>query len=133
MSIVTVSDVRTYGPGAAFTNLTDGQVQFYIDAAESQLASYIGSRGYEALTAADNDYKLSILKVVTWDLMVGCRGVNPADPAHAALKMSRDEAVAWWKDVQKGTANISGATPARKRTGTARVFSTGSGSGTRGF
>lgn len=133
MAIVTVDDLRDYGPGAAFVDVADGVLEFHIDAAEKTVASYIGERGYQALTAADSDYKLAILKMVTWNIIVSVRGVNPADPAHAALKMQYDEARSWLRDVQKGEANISGATPARARTGTSRVFSTGGGSGTRGW
>lgn len=133
MAIVTVDDLRDYGPGAAFVDVADGVLEFHIDAAERTVASYIGERGYQALTDADSDFKLAILKMVTWNIIVSVRGVNPADPAHAALKMQYDEARSWLRDVQRGEANISGATPARARTGTSRVFSTGGGAGTRGW
>lgn len=137
MSIVAASDFTTYGPAAAFTDVADATITWYLDAAERLIHSYVGDRGYEALTAADADYVLAVFKIATWDMMVGVRGVNPADPGHAALKMARDEAVSWLKDVAKGAANISGATPARKATGTARVFSSAptndDGTQTRGW
>jgi hypothetical protein len=137
VSIVTASQFTTYGPASAFADVGADVITWYLDAAERLIFSYVGSRGYEALTAADADYTLAVFKIATWDMMVGVRGVNPADPAHAALKMSRDEAVAWIKDVAKGTANISGATPTRTKTGTARVFSSSplndDGTRTRGW
>ncbi len=133
MSIVAASTFLAYGPAAAFEDVPEATIAWYLDAAERLIASYVGNRGYEALTAADSDYTLAVFKISTWDMMVGVRGVNPADPAHAALKMQRDEAVAWVRDVAKGEANISGATPARKRTGTPRVRYPSSGEGSRGW
>jgi hypothetical protein len=137
MGIVAASTFLTYGPAAAFEEVPEDTIDWYLDAAERVIFSYVGNRGYEALTASDSDYTLAVFKIATWDMMVGVRGVNPADPAHAALKMARDEAVSWVRDVGKGVANISGATPARKATGTARVFSSAAtnsdGTRTRGW
>lgn len=135
MGLVSVQTFRDYGPAGSFVDVDDGVILWHLDAAERTVASYIGKHGYEALTAADSDFTLAIFKMTTWDLLVGVRGVNPADAGHMAAKMARDEAVAWLKDVQKGYANISGATPARSATGTARVFVTAQsdGSNTRGW
>lgn len=133
MGIVTAADFLDYGPASSFASLTEAQITWYLDAAERVIASYVGSRGYDALTAGDSDYTLAVFKIATWDLLVGVRGANPADPAHAACKMARDEAIAWVRDVAKGAANISGAAPAREKTGTARVFAPSTTDGTRGW
>ncbi len=123
MSIVSVESYRSYGPAAAFVSLSDATIQWYIDAAERFAESYLSNRGYDLLTAAANDFAILIFKIVTWDLLVGVRGVNPADPAHAAAKMSRDEAIQWLRDVADGKANLgTGVEPARVRTGTAAII-----------
>lgn len=134
MSIVSVSDVRTYGPGAALTDVADGVIQFYINATEKTASGYITKRGYSELTDADEDFKLAIIKLVSWDILVVHRGVNPADPAHAALKDATDAARKWFTvDVAGGEANIQSATPARVESRTARVFRSGSSTEPRGF
>jgi hypothetical protein len=123
MATVTVDDYRDFGPGASMVDLSDAVVGFYLQGAEDLAASYIGQRGYDTLTTTGNDYKGAVFKIATWDLLVNVRGVNPADPAHAAVKVSRDEAVAWLRDVAKGVANLVGALPVRTSAGMASVFS----------
>ncbi len=123
MALTTAATFRLYGPAASFVDVPDDTVDWYLDAAERRIASLIGKRGYAELTAADSDFTLAVFEIATWKLMVGVRGVNPSDPAHLALKAGHDEAMSWIKSVAKGEANISGATPARARTGTARAFS----------
>lgn len=124
--ITSVANFRSYGPGAAFVDLTDGQIEFHLASAEGMALGYIGGRGYDAaIASADKDLQTAIFKIAAWDLVVGVRGVNPADPGHASMKMQRDEAVSWLKDVARGLANLAGASaPARARTGTASIVST---------
>ncbi len=136
--ITSAAAFRTYGPGGAFVNLTDAQIEWALQGAEDLAASYLSGRGYGELTAAGNDYQAAVFKIAAWDLVVLTRGVNPADPAHAALKMQRDEAVGWLRDVAEGVANLGGATvaPTRVAAGLAAVFledTTTSGHTTEGW
>lgn len=137
MALTDASTFRSYGPASSFVDVDDSVIDWYLDASERRIASLIGSRGYAELTAADTDFTLAVFEIATWKLMVGVRGVNPADPAHLALKAGHDEAMSWVKSVAKGEANISGALPARKRTGTASAFSSAptndDGTQTRGW
>lgn len=139
MSTVSVEDFRATGPGASFGDDDESAIQWHLEAVEAKFASYIGSRGYDnVIASAGLDYQLAVIQVATWNLMVAVRGVNPADPAHAALKIQHDEAMSWVRDVASGKANLdTGAAPARKRTMTARVFSalddTSDNDGTRGW
>jgi hypothetical protein len=133
----TAARLRTLGPGGAtFSDLDDSTLEFYLSAASEKFDSYVGKRGYDvALSTYGLSLELSVYQVASWMLLVGVRGVNPADPAHAALAKSHDDAVLWWRDVAKGLANLKGDAPARLSTGTARVISTtscGTGS-TRGW
>ena len=122
MSVTTPAEFLANGPGAAFEDLDESVVQYYLDGAEQLAASYLVGRGYGPIATAGNDYRIAIFKIASWDLMTGVRGVNPADPAHAGLKMARDEAVAWLRDVARGIANLGGAAAARVPHGTAAVF-----------
>jgi len=131
--IGTIYSLRDYGPGAAFASLSDPVLTAYLGAASAFVSSYLRERGYDAEVATYGpDLEFAVYRIATWDLMVGVRGVNPADPAHAALAKNRDDAVMWLRDVAKGVANLAGAAPARRAQAVASVVST-TGEPTRGW
>lgn len=123
MSVLSVTEYRTFGPGAAVVDLPEEVLQFWIDSAEETASGIVGKRGYEALIAtAGKDFKGAIIKIATWDIMVLVRGVSPMDPAHDSLKQAHKHACDWFESVAAGQKNL--ASPAtRTTTGLAQVFS----------
>lgn len=122
--IGTVNSLRDYGPGAAFVGLDDVLLEKYLLGASDFASSYLREHGYDAEVATyGTELELAVYRIATWDLMVSVRGVNPADPAHAALAKTRDDAERWLRDVAKGVANLAGAAPARRATAVASVVS----------
>ncbi len=123
MSVLSVADFRTYGPGPAVSSVDDAVIQFWIDSAEKTASGLVGKRGYEDLIAtAAEDFKGAIIAITTWNVMRLVRGVSPLDPAHDALKEAHKEGMAFFERVAEGRANL--ASPAtRTTTGMAEVFS----------
>lgn len=131
----TVDEFAVYGlPSASWSDIVDADVETLIEARSAIVDGLIHARGYEApLTVWGKDLTVLICRLVAWDLLVHLRGVNPADPAHAALALQADKAETALREVVKGYRNLTGTTPARAETGTARVFSSSSSTGSRGW
>ena len=131
----TLAEFAQFGlPMAATENLYPEDVEAQIQSASATADSYLASRGYSLpLDAWGSDIKSAVSRIAAWSILVNLRGVNPEDPAHAAVRLGQQDAMQWLRDVAKGVANADIATtsPVRRRTGTAGVI--GGGTSTRGW
>jgi hypothetical protein len=131
--ITSAASFRTFGPGAALVDLSDAVLERHLLAAEEELGSYLLNRGYPEFDTGTVAYQTAIFNVAAWRIIVSVRGANPTNPGHEALKMARDEAIAWVRDIQRGRANLVGSgAPARSDTGLAGVVPIGN-CGRRGW
>ncbi len=125
---MTVTELAAYGlPEDATAGLDVDNMNAHLRGASRKADSYLANRGYALpLTAYGDDLKQVVGQIAAWTILVSLRGVNPNDPGHAAIRMNHDDSIKWLLDVSEGRANldVQTTTPARKRTGTARVFST---------
>ncbi len=122
--------------GTAFSDIPQETIERFLASASRKFDSYTGNRGYtSALADYGDDLEMSIYNVARWELLVSV-GVNPADPAHAALAKAHDDAISWWKDIAKGWANLGGGVTPRVAAGVISVYSDEDESGgntTRGW
>lgn len=121
-------------PYMAVENVLEDDLEAQIQAASSTADSYLANRGYTLpLTAWGNDLTSAVCRIAAWSVLVNLRGVNPEDPAHAAVRLGQQDAMQWLRDVAKGVANadVPSTTPVRRRTGVAGVL--GGGSSSRGW
>lgn len=119
----TALGLRTNGPQGAFDDLDDDVLTFHITAASQQFDSLVGNRGYvDPVATYGSGLELAVYKVATWTLMTASRGVNPADPAHAALAKNHDDALQWWRDIAKGNAGLGASATARLPVATIGIF-----------
>src|SRR5688500_1222630 len=124
----TALGLRGYGPQSSegvgvFDHLDDSVIEFHLTGATRRFDSYAGNRGYSmALGTWTEDLEQSIYQVAIWTLLTTVVGVNPADPAHAALAKAHDDAVGWWRDIGRGIANPGGAPTGRLATGVIGIF-----------
>lgn len=119
----TVEGFRDFDALGTFTDLSDVQVAAELQAAEDLCSGLLGGRGYPAdILATNQAYVRAVYKIARVDLL-GIRGVNPTDPAHAMIIHERDRSVEWIEKVAKGDANLAGTgAPTRTTTGTAAAF-----------
>jgi hypothetical protein len=124
----TVAEFRVFGlPAAATAGLSDDDIDSLLQAASAIVDGMIEARGYPAsLTTWDKDLSSAVCKLAAYDVIFHLRGANPADPAHAAIVMSRDWAERHIEKVAKGLAKLAGTTASRNTQATAGVFSTSS-------
>jgi hypothetical protein len=130
----TLEDFAVFGlPVAAWGDLISADVERAIQGRSAIVDGLIRARGYSTpLTEWGDDLRVIVCKLAAFDVLVHHRGVNPADPAHAAIVMAHDQAEKALREVVKGYRNLSDAEPARAESGTARVFST-NGTTSRGW
>lgn len=131
----TLEEFAQFGlPAAATENLYSYDVEAQIQSASATADSYLASRGYTIpLVSWGSDVKSAVCRIAAWSILVNLRGVNPEDPAHAAVRLGQQDATQWLRDVAKGVANADIATtsPVRRRTGVAGVL--GGGTSSRGW
>lgn len=133
------ADLSRFGlPAAATSGLASADLDAQLRAASSVADSYIASRGYATpLSDWGDDLRASVARIAAWSILTNLRGVNPEDPAHMAVRLGQQDAMAWLRDVSKGTANLDSRLTVTARTspGVAQAFVTVSddGEGTRGW
>ncbi len=122
----TVDDLAAFGlQASATTGLDTDALEAQLSAASALADSYLSSRGYALpLTTWDVDLRNAVCQIAAWQIVVHHRGVNPSNPAHAALMKSRDDAEAWLRRVAAGQANLVGVSTQlpRARQGVAEVY-----------
>ena len=131
VTLVLASALLPSGPVPAYSALIGGLV-----AASAVADSYLASRGYALpLSAWGSDLTAAVCRIAAWSILVNHRGVNPDDPAHAAVRLGQQDAMAWLRDVARGTANadVQTTSPARKTHQLAGVFVGADSTGTRGW
>lgn len=136
MSYADLEDLASFGLTAnATTGLDTTELERQLEAASSLADSYMGGRGYDLpIHHWGSDLRSAVARIAAWQVIVHHRGVNPSNPAHAALAKSHDDAIAWLRDVAAGKANLSGRNnQQRGDTGTIASFAVDSGEELRGW
>lgn len=122
----TTADLAIFGIGeGGTTGISSADLDRHLQAASATADSYIAQRGYTVpLAAWGDDLRSAVSRIAAWAIVTGDRGIDPENRSHIALMKNRDDAIAWLRDVAKGTANLNVAvtSPDRKRAGVARVF-----------
>lgn len=121
----TLAQFRVFGlPSRATTGLADDDIVEQLEAASAVVDGTIASRGYSVpLTTWSDDLSMAVCKLAAFEVLFHLRGANPADPAHAAIVLSRDWAERHIDKVAAGMKSLAGAEPTRARTGTIAIVS----------
>lgn len=120
----TAEEFALFGlPTSATSDLAEADITALIEAASAVVDGVIQSRGYTTpLTSWDKDLSMAVCHIAAYTLLFHKRGVNPADPAHAAIAMSKQWADKHIEKVAAGMAKFANATPARQQQAVAGTF-----------
>lgn len=112
----------------ALTDVDDAVIDSHLMAASTVADGYLAGRGYQLpLSDWGHDLRACVARIAAWTILVHARGVNPNNPAHAALMKAHDDSMAWLRDVSKGVVQLAlfVGEPPRARQGVVQVFSVG--------
>lgn len=119
-SYAEVADFAIYGLRAEVTaDIDPAVILAHLTNASRVADSYIGNRGYPLpLTAWGDDLRAAVCRIAAWTVLV-FKGTTPDEPTAMSVSKSRDDAIAWLRDVAKGVANLDlvTTTPARGSNG----------------
>lgn len=119
-SYATLADFDIWGlPPTNTAGLDPTMIEGHLSSASRLADSYIGARGYALpLTQWGEDLRSAVCRIAAFTVLVS-RGINPDEPMIQATSKSRDDAIAWLRDVAKGIANLDQVqtTPARSGAG----------------
>lgn len=131
------TDLAKWGLRAdVLAGFTEAEQDAHLQAASELFESYVKDRGYPLpLTTWGNDLRMSVVRVAAWTLL-NFRGASPSNPASEGVAKGHDDAIAWWRDIGKGIANLNvGTTPVKRRHAVPQVISDSyeNGEKTRGW
>jgi hypothetical protein len=112
--LATIEDWETFAStGASFPGLSDAQKDRFLAAASSELLGYLSQADAAPLAAYGDDLRSHVVAVAQYRAMVK-RGFNASSPIDVSIRLGRDDAIMWAKDVAKGLCrppDIIDATP----------------------
>jgi phage gp36-like protein len=93
---------------AAFSGVSDDDVDAALIAASSEADSYLASRYGDSLPLATWPLSLrqNICKLAAWNLMCAI-GFQPGDNSHVAIQINYDAAVKWFTGVSMGRISLA--------------------------
>lgn len=106
----TIADLELLGlPATALANVPAEVKTAHLQAASEKADTYLAARGYAVpLATWGQDLRQAVVQIAAWTLLA-YKGVNPEDPASAALAKAHDQALAWIKDVSLNDATLNTA------------------------
>lgn len=131
----TVAEFARFGlPTDATAGFTSDAIEDFLKAASAIVDGMIEARGYAPpLPSWDKDLSSAVCKLAAYDVVFHAGGANPADPAHAAIVMSRDWAERHVEKVAKGLAKFANTTRAKTMVAQVIADTNDDGSNTRGW
>ncbi len=80
-----------------------------LEAASRRADSYLRSRYAVPIASPDSSLAEAVCAIAAYWLL-GRRGYNPESPADRTIKVRRDEAIGWLKEVKSGAADLDDGT-----------------------